>query len=94
MRKKPAIKVVKVDDSDDDKKPAAATKEEGDIGNNINVDIVDNFVIFSSPLPEKQGGKKINKPTFQHQTKKCRRKSQERRRPPHLHPFMCQVNMS
>jgi hypothetical protein len=56
-RKKAAIKVVKVDVSDDVKKPAAATKEEGDIGNNIDVDLIDNFVIISSPLPEKQGKK-------------------------------------
>jgi hypothetical protein len=51
------------------RKPAAATKEQANIGNNIDVDLIDNFVIISSPLPAKQGGKKLNKPFFQHQTK-------------------------
>ncbi len=49
-RNKAAIKVVKVVDADDDKKPAAATKEKVDedktlVDTNIDVDIVDNFVI-------------------------------------------------
>ena len=53
---------------------AAVAKEEADenktlVDTNIDVDIIDNFVILSSPLPAKQGGKKLNKPFFQHQTK-------------------------
>ena len=85
-RKKAAIKVVKVDDSDDDKKPAAATKEEGDIGNNIDVDIVDNFVIFSSPLPEKQGGKKNKQANLSTPDKEVQKKKPRKKKTPSPSP--------
>jgi hypothetical protein len=70
-----------VDDSDDDKKPAAATKEEGDIGNNIDVDLIDNFVIISSPLPEKQGEKKIKQANLSTPDKEVQKKAKKEEDP-------------
>jgi hypothetical protein len=98
-RKKAAIKVVNVDDSDDDKKPAAATKGEADedkklVGNNIDVDIIDDFVVISSPFPQKQVARKVEQPNLSTPAKQWRRRRQGKRRLPFLHQFMCQVNMS
>ncbi len=88
-----------MDDSDDDKKPEAATKGEVDedkklVDNNIDVDIIDDFVIISSHICHKNrwgGGGKLS---FQLQQRQWRRRRQGKRRLPLLHQFMCQVNMS
>jgi hypothetical protein len=45
-------------------------------------------------LPAKQGGKKLNKPFFQHQTKREEEKVKKEKDPLTFTLFMCQVIMS